>query len=140
MIDQIQNAVGSGSKVDQALAGWEKIQHFIVDPNNLIVIFLFAFGLVLKQSKHVPDWIITFLVPLFGSVTAWGLFDVLQQKLPALVSVMIGFVYGVAAVFSHQCLKNLLESPYGAMVMKLPLMPIVAGLMGVEIPQPKEDN
>lgn len=137
MVEEIQQVVGP-DKIDQTMAGWEKIQHLVADPNNLIVLFIFAFGLVLKQSKHIPDWTITFIVPCFGALVAYGLFDVVEHRLPALVASMLGFVYGVVSVFSHQCLENLLKSPYGAVLMKIPLMPIIAGMMGIEIPQPDQ--
>lgn len=133
MIAEMIQATAQPDSVDKIIAVWMRVQSLLVDPTNLLVVFLFAVGLVLKQSKHVPDWVIIFAVPLIGGVTGYAMFDVGLHKIAAIQSVMLGFVYGVGATFFHACLKNLLESPFGATLLKIPLIPVLAGLMGVEM-------
>ena len=115
-----------------ALDQWEKVQVLLLDPNNLIIVFLFFFGIMLKKTKHVPDWIIIFIVPTVGLIVGVGLYSVVQEKLPALVAAMLGFVYGAGATFFHSCLKQILESPIGKGLLKIPMVPLLADWVGAE--------
>lgn len=118
--------------VADALGGWERIQMLLADKNNLIILALIGLGVVLKKSNKVPDWLITFLVPGIGGILGYGLFCVTFHETQALPAFLLGFVYGVFAVFAHQISKQILESPYGQTLLKIPGVSILAALTGVD--------
>ena len=124
--------------IAQHLGTWERLQAIVLEPFNLIILFLFAVGLTLKQTQKFPDWAIVFSVPLLGVVAAIGYLHFETGKMGVMAAGMLGYFYGMLATHLHNLLKQALESPLASQLMKLPMMPLIAGLLGVEIPQPTQ--
>lgn len=105
-------------------------------PNILLAAFLLAMGVILKNTKY-PNWAIVFTIPLIGSLFGIGLLTKTLGMHPMMVSLMLGCIDGVCAVFSHQVLKQTLESPLGTKFANNTLVAFLAVLVGAEIPKEK---
>jgi hypothetical protein len=115
------------------------------DPYNvLLFVFLFAVGRAFKWLKF-PDYTILFTVWAMGISVGIALMTYTFKQSPWVVSLILGTVDAVAAVFSYQILKQLFESPLGKVLVKFPMVTWVALLSGVTVdPQepsvPKQDD
>jgi hypothetical protein len=92
---------------------------------------------MLKKApvKYCPDWAIIFILPAVGVVAGWALLTKTYGELPATAARMLGFCDGVAAFFAHQIAKQLIASPFGAALCKIPLFPVLIAILGIDPPK-----
>lgn len=136
-------AQDAAKSAEQEKAVTELMGMFFTAPNLLLLLALVGLGAVCKNTQKIADWLIIIIVPVVGCIAGVGLLSFTTRDFPWLVSLLIGSVDGVAAVFGHQVLKQLLQSPAAPTLLKIPLMPIVATLLGIDInqkPQPTLDQ
>lgn len=103
------------------------------DPYNVLIFFsLILIGIGMKRSKIVPDWAIIFSMPIFGMFLSLSLRATLGNLHPS-VSIMVGACDGILAFFSHQFLKQTLESPVGPFLLNFNIggIPIIRILVAI---------
>ncbi len=112
-----------------------ELSAMFIDGHNILLLFaLIGLGAIAKSmpTKVIQDWSIILLVPILGCALGVGLFSYTTHDYPWLVALLIGGSDGIIAVFGHQFLKQLLQSPAAPLILKIPCMTTVAALLGID--------
>lgn len=120
--------------IHTALDWWGKLNQFILDSNNLLIVFLFAIGLMLKASKQVRSWVIVYALPTLGALIGSLWMGFYRHQVDPVQGAMIGTVYGMIAIFAHNLIVHTLESPIGKPILALPGGQALADMVGADVP------
>lgn len=82
---------------------------YINNDYYIVVVLLYALGVLIKKHKSIPNWCIPIILSIFGIIVCCGISQVTISKID-LQAILQGILCGLTAVGTNQIIKQTVEN------------------------------